>query len=102
MKKPEDFECKLGGKVWHVKFVRRGHPKLEGNLGMCYRYDRELYVRYDVAEKTFMDILIHEIQHSLTDMHFYAEGWVEETSTEIAEALLKAGLGVKGGRTSKV
>lgn len=95
MKKPDDFRCKLGGKTWAIYFVRRNHPKVGKNHGMCYRDSRELYVRYDLSERRFVEVLIHECQHALTDMHFSAEEFVTDTSYEIAVALMAAGIGCK-------
>lgn len=93
MKRPADFDCVLGGKRWRIHFVRRNHPKIGKKCwGRCYRFDQEIYVRYDLSEKNFLDTLIHECQHALSDLHFCAEEWVAETSTEISVALLKSGL----------
>lgn len=92
MKKPDDFRTKLGGKTWSIYFVRKSHKRLRGNYGICYRDSREIYVRYDVSQKNFIDTLIHECQHALSDMHFSAEEWVTQTSTELAVALLAAGV----------
>lgn len=92
MKRPADFKTKLGGRTWEIKFVRRGHPKLSKHWGMCYRFDREIYVRYDLSEKNFLDTLVHEMEHALSDLHFAAEEWVMRTGTEISTALLSAGV----------
>lgn len=94
MKKPQDFSTKLGGRTWKIFFVRKHHKRLRGGYGICYREDREIYVRYDVSQKNFLDTLLHECQHALTDMHFSAEEWVTQTSTELAVALIAAGFSV--------
>ena len=100
MRKPHDFQCKLGGRTWTIRFVRRGHKKVgKSNWGMCYRETREIYVRYDLSEKTFIEVLIHECQHALSDMHFSAEEWVTETSAELAIALMAANLRIKDGKS---
>lgn len=96
MKRPSDFECVLGGVVWSIYFVRRGHAKLQGkNFGICFWHEKKIFVRYDVCEKTFVDTLLHEMQHALSMMHYEAETWITQTSTEIAAGLIAAGVGVK-------
>ena len=92
MKRPADFDCTLAGQVWRVHFVRRNHPKVGKNYGMCYWDDRDIFVRYDVSEKSFIDTLIHELRHGLSRADFCAEEWITDTSTEIAVALIKAGI----------
>jgi hypothetical protein len=94
VKRPKDFETVLGGKPWKVCFVRRGHPKVPKAYGYCYWNDQEIYVRYDVCEKSFLDTLIHEMQHALSLMHLSAEAWVTQTSSEITVGLIKAGFRV--------
>ena len=91
MKRPKDFQTVLGGELWAIHFARKSHPKLTGAWGICYWDSREIYVRYDLSERNFLDTLIHEFQHALSQMHFSAEGFVNQTSSEIAIGLRQAG-----------
>jgi Zn-dependent peptidase ImmA (M78 family) len=91
MKRPKDFETVLGGKVWKVFFVRKGHPKVPQALGYCYWNDQEIYVRYDLSEKTVRMVLIHELLHGTCRLLFVAEEWVDQTATELNNALSQMG-----------
>jgi hypothetical protein len=94
-KKPADFDCILGGKEWRIQFVtRRKLPKLDG---ICYWDDRLILIRYDQPADKLLDALIHECQHALSEMHFAAEKWIEQTSTELSIAILRTGYGKKDG-----
>lgn len=89
--KPADFDCLLGGREWRVRFVtRRKLPKLDG---ICYWDDRLILIRYDQPADKLLDALIHECQHALSEMHFSAEAWIDQTSTELSVAILRAGFG---------
>jgi hypothetical protein len=92
MKRPRDFQTMLGGVLWSIHFVRKGHPKVPQCWGMCYWDDREIYIRYDMSEQTVKDTLIHELLHGTCRLLFVAEEWVEQSATEITKALDKAGL----------
>ena len=92
MARPRDFDCTLGGREWRIRFVtRRKLPKL---LGTCDWDRREILVRYDQPDADFIDTLLHEMQHALSEMHYAAEDWIEQTSTELATGLLRAGVRV--------
>ena len=92
MKRPKNFTCQLGGVMWRVYFVRRGHPQVDGAWGTCHWDEREIYVRYDQTERRFIDTLLHELRHALSPCDYCAEEWITTTSTEIAMAMMAAGV----------
>jgi hypothetical protein len=49
-------------------------------------------VRYDQSPKDIVDTLIHECQHALSEIHFAAEAWIDQTSTELADVLDRLGV----------
>jgi hypothetical protein len=92
--RPDDFTTSLGGNLWSVKFVRRCDiPK--DRLGDCNWDRKRIRVRFDLDEQMFIDVLIHELRHALSLQDYHSEDWVEFTSTELAEAISKAGIGRK-------
>lgn len=62
---------------------------------MCYWTEKEIYVRYDLSEKNYIDVLAHELLHANCHLTFVAEEWVTYTATEMATAMLQAGIGRK-------
>jgi hypothetical protein len=94
MQKPSDFHCILGGERWHVTFVRR-RDMPDTRRGDCNWDKRLIRVRYDVGERTYIDTLIHELRHALSPCDYCAEEWITQTSTELANAILAAGVGVR-------
>ena len=101
MKRPADFKTKLGGRTWDIRFVTRNNPILGKNWGLCDWENRTIYVCYQTSEKAFLDTLIHECQHALSDIHYSAEEWVTQTSTELTLALLAAGVRAETHRRKK-
>lgn len=92
--KPGDFDCVLGGVKWRVKFIRRCEFR-DGSYGSCNWNRKLIRIAYDVDDKTLIDVLTHEMRHSLTYADYVNEDWITQTSTEIAEAMTKAGIGRK-------
>jgi hypothetical protein len=92
MKRPPDFQTKLGGRTWTIRYVRRNHPKVRDCWGHCFWEEREIYVRYDLSPQRVRDTTIHEMLHATCHLLFVAEEWVTQTATEIADGLEKAGL----------
>ena len=91
MRKPDDFEIELSGRLWQVRFVRRADLR-KGYFGLC-EYDKRLIrVRYDVCFKTMLDTLIHELRHAQHEVMFEAEDFIDRTSTEIAAGIIKSGI----------
>lgn len=92
--RPDDFKTTLGGEAWDVRFVRRCDiPK--DRLGDCNWDRKRIRVRFDLDEQMFMDVFVHECRHAMSLQDYHSEEWVELTSSELAEALKKAGIGRK-------
>lgn len=84
----QKFEVTLGGEQWTLVFTtRRTMPKK--TWGDCDRFARRIRVRRDLSPKNFLDTLIHELRHAQHPVMFEAEEFINSTSTEIAEALIK-------------
>ncbi len=66
--------------------------RLPKDLGACYWDKRLILVRYDQPPKDIVDTLIHECQHALSEIHFAAEAWIDQTSTELADVLDRLGV----------
>jgi hypothetical protein len=92
--RPDDFEATLGGVQWKVKFVRRCDIQPD-RLGDCDWEKKRIRVRFDLEEQVYIDTLIHELRHALSLQDYSAEEWVTMTSTELTQAILKAGIGRK-------
>jgi hypothetical protein len=90
--RPPNFRASIGGQEWNIRFVRKTHSALQGNLGICYWDTREIYVRYDMAKSTIRMVLIHELLHATCPMLYCAEEWVDQTASEIAASLQRSGL----------
>jgi hypothetical protein len=89
-RKPPAIDCTLGGREWRIEFVTRS--RLPRDLGACYWDKRLILVRYDQPPKEIVDTLIHECQHALSEIHFAAEAWIDQTSTELADVLDRLGV----------
>jgi hypothetical protein len=89
-RKPPAIDCTLGGREWRIEFVTRS--RLPKDLGACYWDKRLILVRYDQSPKDIVDTLIHECQHALSEIHFAAEAWIDQTSTELADVLDRLGV----------
>jgi hypothetical protein len=89
-RKPPAIDCTLGGREWRIEFVTRS--RLPRDLGACYWDKRLILVRYDQPPKEIIDTLIHECQHALSEIHFAAEAWIDQTSTELADVLDRLGV----------
>ena len=89
-RKPPSIDCTLGGREWRIEFVTRS--RLPRDLGACYWDRRLILVRYDQPPKEIIDTLIHECQHALSEIHFAAEAWIDQTSTELADVLDRLGV----------
>ncbi len=89
-RKPLPIDCTLGGREWRIEFVTRS--RLPKDLGACYWDKRLILVRYDQPPKEIVDTLIHECQHALSEIHFAAETWIDQTSTELADVLDRLGV----------
>ena len=89
-RKPPAIDCTLGGREWRIEFVTRS--RLPKDLGACYWDKRLILVRYDQPPKDIVDTLIHECQHALSEIHFAAEAWIDQTSTELADVLDRLGV----------
>jgi hypothetical protein len=89
-RKPPAIDCTLGGREWRIEFVTRS--RLPKDLGACYWDKRLILVRYDQPPKEIVDTLIHECQHALSEIHFAAEAWIDQTSTELADVLDRLGV----------
>jgi hypothetical protein len=89
-RKPPAIDCTLGGREWRIEFVTRS--RLPRDLGACYWDKRLILVRYDQSPKDIVDTLIHECQHALSEIHFAAEAWIDQTSTELADVLDRLGV----------
>ena len=89
-RKPPAIDCTLGGREWRIEFVTR--RKLPKHCGACYWDKRLILVRYDQPPIDILDTLLHECHHALTPMHFYAEKWITQTSTELADVLDRLGV----------
>ena len=94
MRKPKAFYATLGGERWLVTFVRR-RDMPDTRWGDCDWEKRLIRVRYDLSERNYMDVLIHELRHALSPCDYCAEAWITQTSTELANAVLASGIGVK-------
>jgi hypothetical protein len=94
MKKPKAFYATLGGERWLITFVRRSQMPDE-RWGDCDWHAKLIRVRYDLSEKNYIDTLIHELRHALSPCDYCAEEWITQTSTEIASAVIAAGVGRK-------
>lgn len=92
--KPDDFDCILGGVTWRIKFVRRCQI-FDRAYGSCNWNRKLIRIAYDVPDKEYADTLLHEMRHALTLADYVNEDWITQTSTEMAEALVKAGIGRK-------
>jgi hypothetical protein len=95
MLKPKDTELILGGQLWTVEFLRRNTmPMLNGRkaVGLCYWDDKRILVRKDLCPLTVVDTLIHEMRHGQHEVLFEAESYIEWTSTELAQGLIKTGI----------
>lgn len=87
----QDCTVKLGGQEWEVIFVtKRQMPKK--TWGICKWEERKIYIRKDLSHKNILDTAIHEFRHGLHPLLFCAEQWVDHTSTELADALIKCGV----------
>ena len=58
-----DFNIKLGGRMWEVRFkTRRTMPSKHKLWGMCDREEGSIYIRRDLSAKNMLDTLIHEVR----------------------------------------
>jgi len=89
-RKPLPIDCTLGGREWRIEFVTK--KQLPKHCGACYWDKRLILVRYDQSPKDIVDTLIHECQHALSEIHFAAEAWIDQTSTELADVLDRLGV----------
>lgn len=73
---------------WTIQFttIKKMPRKTWGD---CDWGKRVIRVRYDLSPKNFLDTLIHEIRHAQHPVLFEAETFITQTSTEIADVLLK-------------
>lgn len=92
--RPDDFTTELGGVPWRVKFVRRCDIQKD-RFGDCHWGRKVIRVRFDLDEQMFMDVFVHECRHAMSLQDYHSEEWVELTSTELADAMCKAGIGRK-------
>jgi len=91
MRKPNDCELKLGSETWQLRFVTKGQlPK--NWWGRCRPDKKLIEVRYDLSRKNVLDVLIHEMRHAQHPVMFEAETFIDETSTQLAEGIIKTGL----------
>jgi hypothetical protein len=90
MGKRKDAEVILGGNTWTIKFVtRKDLPK--NHYGDCDWDKRVIRVRRDLCLRSVLDTLIHECRHGQHEVMFEAESFIDRTSTELADALIKTG-----------
>ena len=87
----QDATVKLGGLEWQIRFVtKRQMPRK--TWGDCNRVKKVIRVRKDLSPKNVLDTLIHEMRHAQHPVMFEAEEFINETSTEIADGLVKTGM----------
>lgn len=96
MAKPNNFTAAINGQEWRINFVRRGHKRLGETPGVrvygrCFWHDQQIYVRYDVSEKTMLDTLAHEVMHASSWTLCKDERAVTKAATAVAEVLTLAG-----------
>lgn len=89
------FKTSLGGVEWSIQFVKRNQIT-KNNWGECCSDSKIIKVREDLATINILDTLIHELRHAQHPVMFEAEEFIDRTSTELANALMKAGM-IKNG-----
>ena len=83
-------EIEISGEQWSIEFhTRRTMPK--NTWGDCHREKKRIRVRKDLSPKNVLDTLIHEVRHAQHPVMFEAEEFIDSTSTEIAEAIIRSG-----------
>lgn len=74
-----------------MKFVTRRQIQKD-RWGDCHWQTRTIRVRRDLSLRNVLDTLIHEMRHAQHPVMFEAEGFIDSTSTELAEGLLRSGI----------
>lgn len=87
-----DTTLTLGGDEWQIKFVTKQHMPWKKTWGLCDRDKKIIFVRRDLSTKNVLDTLLHEMRHAQHPIMFEAESFINSTSTELADGLLKTGL----------
>lgn len=77
----------LGGKQWVIHLVTRKEMPRR-TWGDCCNKTNTIRVRKDLSQVNFLDTLLHEMRHALHEVNYHAEEWINETSTELAVAIL--------------
>lgn len=85
-----EFQTKISGEVWTVRFLPRSKlPK--DTWGRCDRHRKVIEVQLNLCDKTTLDVLIHECLHASNPILFESEEFVTDLATEIAAVLAKCG-----------
>lgn len=84
-----DAVVPLGGRDWNIRFVRRKDLPSPRYMGLCNRESLELLIYKRLPQFDLLDTLIHECRHAQNRVLFEAEEFIDETSTELARAILK-------------
>tara|TARA_R100001086_G_C11758239_1_gene237336 strand:+ start:441 stop:737 length:297 start_codon:yes stop_codon:yes gene_type:complete len=82
----------LGKQPWDIRFVTRRQMPRKSCWGLCKWNDRTILVRRDLCAKNVLDTLLHEMRHGQHEIMFEAESFIDLTSTELAEGLIKTGV----------
>jgi len=85
------MQVKLGNnETWTVRFVKKKDMPRK-TWGDCNNKQKTIRVRTDLCDLNVLDTLIHEMLHASNYVCF-SEEFVNQTATQMAQALLKSGL----------
>lgn len=85
----QDFKTELGNETWSIRFTTK--KECGGHWGTCDRATKTIRIYQKLDGINLLDTLIHEMRHAQHPIPYEAEEFINQTSTELAEALDLAG-----------
>lgn len=88
---PRRFQ--IGSYTFRIKLVGHEHPKLEGNNGMTYCEDAEIYVFNGLQLVRCLEVVQHELTHAINWVYGVTDESTEEAfTTQHSKGLVELGM----------